>query len=151
MALFSSSVLPFILLILGWFFLSLVIGKHLNFSSFCTLHGGFPGGAVVKNFPANAGDAGERGFDPCVRNILWRRACQPTPVLLPGESHGQRSLTGYSPWARKESDTTERLTHTHACTHTHTEAMCSCCSLCLETFGSSLGPQCPETVSGPLT
>ena len=34
---------------------------------------------------------------------------QPTPVFLPGESHGQRSLVGYSPWGRKESDTTERL------------------------------------------
>ena len=36
-----------------------------------------------------------------------------TPVSLPGKSHGQRSLTGYSPWGHKESDTTERLTHTH--------------------------------------
>ena len=35
---------------------------------------------------------------------------EPTPVFLPGESHGQRSLVGYSPWGRKESDTTERLT-----------------------------------------
>ena len=34
---------------------------------------------------------------------------QPTPVFLPGESHGRRSLVGYSPWGRKESDTTERL------------------------------------------
>ena len=34
---------------------------------------------------------------------------QPTPVLLPGESHGGRSLVGYSPWGRKESDMTERL------------------------------------------
>ena len=34
---------------------------------------------------------------------------QPTPVLLPGKFHGQRSLVGYSPWGRKESDTTERL------------------------------------------
>ena len=34
---------------------------------------------------------------------------QPTPVLLPGKSHGRRSLVGYSPWGRKESDTTERL------------------------------------------
>ena len=39
----------------------------------------------------------------------WRRAWQPTPVFLPGEFHGQRSLVGYSPWGRKESDTTERL------------------------------------------
>ena len=38
---------------------------------------------------------------------------QPTPVLLPGESHGHRSLAGYSPWGHKQSDTTERLTHTH--------------------------------------
>ena len=50
------------------------------------------------------------GFDPGVREIPWRRAWQPTPVFLPGESHGQRNLAGYSPWGRKESDTTERLT-----------------------------------------
>ena len=42
----------------------------------------------------------------------WRRKWQPTPVFLPGESHGQRSLVGYSPWGHKESDTTEWLTHT---------------------------------------
>ena len=42
----------------------------------------------------------------------WSRKWQPTPVLLPGESHGGRSLVGYSPWGRKESDTTERL-HFH--------------------------------------
>ena len=48
-------------------------------------------------------------FDPLVRKIPWRRKWQPTPVFLPGESHGQRSLVGYSPWGRKESDTTERL------------------------------------------
>ena len=40
---------------------------------------------------------------------LWRRKWQPTPVFLPGESHGQRSLVGYSPPGCKESDTTERL------------------------------------------
>ena len=53
-----------------------------------------------------------RGFDPWVRKIPWRRAWQPTPVFLPGKSHGQRSLVGYSPWDREESDTTERL-HFH--------------------------------------
>ena len=42
----------------------------------------------------------------------WRRKWQPTPVFLPGESHGKRSLVGYSPWGCKESKTTERLTHT---------------------------------------
>ena len=44
---------------------------------------------------------------------MWRRKWQPTPVLLPGKSHGWRSLVGYSPWGREESDTTERL-HFHA-------------------------------------
>ena len=52
---------------------------------------------VVKDPPARAGDM-RCGFDPCVRKIPWfgkipwKRAQQPTPVLLPGESHGQRSL-----------------------------------------------------------
>ena len=41
------------------------------------------------------------------------RAWQPTPVFLPEELHGQRSVAGYSPWGCKESDTTERLKHTH--------------------------------------
>ena len=47
--------------------------------------------------------------NPWVAKILWRRAWQPTPVFLPGEFHGQRSLVGYSPWGQKESDMTERL------------------------------------------
>ena len=50
-------------------------------------------------------------------HIYGRRKWQPTPVFLPGESHGQRSLADYSPWGCKELDMTERLTHTH--THTH--------------------------------
>ena len=41
------------------------------------------------------------GFDPRVGKIPWRRKWQPTPVFLPGESHGQRNLVGYSPWDRK--------------------------------------------------
>ena len=49
---------------------------------------------------------------PWVRKIPWRRKWQPTPVFVPGESHGQRSLAGYSPWGRQESDTIE-LRHTH--------------------------------------
>ena len=43
---------------------------------------------------------------------IWRRQWHPTPVLLPGKSHGWRSLVGCSPWGREESDTTERL-HFH--------------------------------------
>ena len=54
----------------------------------------------------------ENQFDPWVGKIPWRRKWQPTPVFLPGKSHGGRSLVGYSPWGRKELDTTERL---HLC------------------------------------
>ena len=48
-----------------------------------------------------------REFDPWVGKIPWRKAWQPTPVYLLGESHGQRSLVGYSPEGSKESVTTE--------------------------------------------
>ena len=48
-------------------------------------------------------------FDPWVRKIPWRRKWQHIPVFLPRESHGQRSLVGYSPWGHKESDMTEWL------------------------------------------
>ena len=49
------------------------------------------------------------GFKPWVRKIPWRRNWQPTPILLPGEFHRQRSLAGYSSWDREESDMTEWL------------------------------------------
>jgi len=62
---------------------------------------------VGKEDAYNRGDVGRREFDPLVRNIPWRRAWQPTPVFLPGESQGQRSLVGYNPQGRKELDTTE--------------------------------------------
>ena len=62
---------------------------------------------MVKNLPANAGGTGD---NPWARKIPWKRKCQPTPVFLPGEFPGQRSLVYYSPWGCKESDTTEWLT-----------------------------------------
>ena len=62
-----------------------------------------PGGTVVKNLPATAGDTRVSGLIP-VRKIPWRRKWQPTSVFLPGEIHRQRSLVGYNPWGRKESD-----------------------------------------------
>ena len=65
---------------------------------------GFRGGASGKE--PNAGDIRDR-FDPWVGKIPWRRKWQPTPVFMPGESHGQRSLVGYSPRGHKESDLTE--------------------------------------------
>ena len=55
-----------------------------------------------KESACKAGD----GFDPWVRKIPWRREWLPSAVFLPGESHGQRSLVGYSLWGHKESDTT---------------------------------------------
>ena len=50
-------------------------------------------------------------FDPWVGKIPWSRKRLPTPVFLPGKFHGQRSLVGYSPWGRKESDMTEHTAH----------------------------------------
>ena len=47
------------------------------------------------------------GLDPWVGKITWRRKWQPTPILLPRKSHGQRSLVGYSPQGQKELDVTE--------------------------------------------
>ena len=67
---------------------------------------GFPGGLGSKEL-ADAGDAGDMGLILCIGKIPWRWAWQPTPLFLPGEFHGQRSLVGYSPWDRKESDRTE--------------------------------------------
>ena len=55
-------------------------------------------------------------FNPWVGKIPWRREWQPTPVFLPGESHGQRSLEGYSPCSHKESDTTW-VTNTSTLSH----------------------------------
>ena len=52
-------------------------------------------------------------LDSWIRKILWRRAWQPTPVFLPGESHRQRSLEGYKPQGHKESDSTEETWDTH--------------------------------------
>ena len=59
---------------------------------------GFPGGSVVKNLPAKGR---RRGFDPWVGKIPWRKKWQPTPVLLPGKSHEQKSLADCRPRALK--------------------------------------------------
>ena len=64
-----------------------------------------------KKYPLiNAGDIRDVGSSISGRSP-WRRTWQPTPVFLPGESRGQRSLVGYGPWGRKELDTTEQLTN----------------------------------------
>ena len=61
---------------------------------------------TVNNLPAML----ETQFDPWVGKIPSRRQWQPTPVVLPGEFHGQSSLAGYSPWGLKKLDVTEQLT-----------------------------------------
>ena len=66
---------------------------------------------VVKNLLASAGDMRHR-FDLRVRRVPWRRAWQPTPVFLPGESYGQGSLVGYSSWGHQELAMTEVTEHT---------------------------------------
>ena len=67
---------------------------------------------VAQLVKRNCLQCGRPGFDPWVGKIPLEKEMQSTPVLLPGKSHGQRSLVGYSPWGRKELDTTERL-HFH--------------------------------------
>ena len=85
----------------------------------------FPGGLAVR-ICLQCRRHMRRGFDPWVGKIPWRKARQPTPVLpgnplqntpvfLPGECHGQRSLAGYHPWGRRESDTTKTTEHARMC------------------------------------
>ena len=93
---------------------------------------GFSGGSEGKESACNAGDTGDGGFDPWAGKFPWRRKWPHTPVFLPRESHGQKSMEGYSPLGCKVLDVTERLrTHTYVsqrvghdwvtkCTHTHT-------------------------------
>ena len=68
-------------------------------TTFCLFS--FPGGASGREPTCNVGDGGDEGQQ------ALRKARQPTPVFMPGESHGPRSLAGYSSWGHKESDTTE--------------------------------------------
>ena len=78
----------------------------------------FPGDASGKEPACQCRRWKRHRFDPWVGKISWRRAWQPTPVFLPGESHGQRSLVDYSPWSCKELDTTEQLTVTYLLKYT---------------------------------
>ena len=101
---------------------------------------GFPGGSEGK---ASACDAQDR-FDPWVGKITWRRKWQSTPVFLPGESHGQRNLEGYSPQGRKELDTTEQLHYTAAAAAA--KSLQSCPNLCDPTDGSPPGSPVPRII-----
>ena len=69
---------------------------------------GFPGGSDGKESACNMGDLGSI---PGSGRAPLRKEWQPILLFFPGESHGQRSLVGYSPWGCKESDTTEATQH----------------------------------------
>ena len=56
---------------------------------------------MVKNLLASAGDTRDTGSIPGLGRFPWRKKWQPTSIFLPGKSHGQRSLAGYSPWGLK--------------------------------------------------
>ena len=79
----------------------------------------FPGGASGKEPDCQCRRHNRYGFCIWVRKIHWRRAWQPTPLFLPGESYRQRNLAGYSPWCHKESDILQRLSKhsTHSVWH----------------------------------
>ena len=83
---------------------------------------------------------GDLGSIPGLGRPPWRRAWQPTPVFLPRESYGQRSLAGYSPRGRKESDTTEWL---NTAQHIQRPAL-------IPTIGSTEAPKCLLRFDLPL-
>ena len=72
---------------------------------------GSPGGTSGKEPACQCRRCKNCRFNPWVGQIPWRRAWQPIPIFLPGESHGQRSLESYSPWGHRESDMTEATQH----------------------------------------
>ena len=100
--------------ILIWFWPMMITsqrGKELRFPrsileiNLRTL--GFPGGTSGKEPACQWRRQKRLGFYPWVGKMPWRRKWQPTPVFLPGKSHGQKTLVGYSPWGLKESNMTE--------------------------------------------
>ena len=71
----------------------------------------FPGGTVIRNLFTNAVDSTDVGSVPGLGRSPGVGNNNPTPVFLPGKSHGQRSLVGYSSWGRKEADKMSDCVH----------------------------------------
>ena len=84
----------------------ILLRRELKIRTKISIKKGLTGGSEVRSLPAMR-EPQETVFHPWVGKIPWRMAWRPTPVFLPGESHGQRSLAGYSPQGHRESDTTE--------------------------------------------
>ena len=78
----------------------LLLANHLK--GRITTNLGIPGGLAVKNLSAMQETSRRCRFSPRVERIPWRRKWQPTPVFLPGKSHGQRTVAGYNPWGHKD-------------------------------------------------
>ena len=70
------------------------------------LYVGLPSWLSGKESVCQCKRCNRNAFDPCIGKLPWSRKWQPVPVFLLGKSHGQKSLTSYSPWGHKESDTT---------------------------------------------
>ena len=85
----------------------------------------FPGGSDGQESVCQCRRCKRHWFDPWVGKMPWRRKWQPTPVFLPGESHGQRNLAGYSPWGCKESNMTEQLSLCFPCGSAGKESACN--------------------------
>ena len=99
--------------------------KKLN-SVFC-----IPGASLVALMVKNLLQCRRIRFDPWVGKTPWRREWLPTPVFLPGEFHGQRSLEGYSPWGHKEPQLSNWHFASHSaalkeCQLSLTKSICSC-------------------------
>ena len=96
----------------------------------------FPGGAVVKNLPANAGNPRYALRSQGHRSRKW----QPIPVFLPGKSHGQRSLADYSPWGYEESDASTLIKNFKAVFNTIISFQISFCLKIIKLFYSWFTP-----------
>ena len=79
---------------------------HIPYLISLLVEQGFPSGARGKELACQWRRSRRPRFDPWIGRIPWSREWQPTPIFLPGKSHGQRSLGGYSPWGLKESNMT---------------------------------------------
>ena len=89
---------------LNWLIMHARMQGRMYFSTLSPAIRGFPGGAGGKEYAWKCRRQKRRGLNPWVGMIPWRRAWQPTKVFLLGESHGQRSLVGYSLQSCKDSD-----------------------------------------------